>query len=276
METLSLIAILVVTTLALFLYANFAKERKRRLALEKELTTVEGESEEDFYNRSKFSELGLMSAGITHEISNPLSIIMARTQQLLKRRPSEEELQKGLAQILANTERITKTIQSVREYIYRNEEQEDEFIPVKDLVNNVLVFYGQRLKNHGIEFRTKNLEKVYVSGHRGQYEQALLNLISNAFDAVDKLPEKWIEVSARKEKDKVQIYVEDSGGGIPAEVRDRIFDPFFTTKKGKGSGLGLSLVKGVAEKHGGEFKYVEAPHTTFMLELPKSSSASYH
>lgn len=276
METLSFIIIFVLTSTTLLYVFKYRNEKKARLALSREVKTVEGETDDEFFNRSKFSELGLMSAGITHEISNPLSVIMGRCQQLRKRKFSQEDLEKGLAQIQSNAERISKTIQSVREYIYRNEAQEDEFIALKEIVDNVLVFYGQRLKNHGIDLRMKNLEKIYISGHKGQYEQALLNLVSNAFDAVDKLPEKWIEISARKEGDKVQIFVEDSGGGIPTEVRERIFDPFFTTKKGKGSGLGLSLVKGVANKHGGDFKYVEAPHTTFMLELPKSSSTSYH
>jgi C4-dicarboxylate-specific signal transduction histidine kinase len=277
METLSLITIILLTTVIAGLVLALLKEKRLKEQFERELESFRGQSEEQIYGRSKFSELGLMSAGITHEISNPLSIILGRVTQLMRRHPSEEDLKKGLQQIKENTERIGKIIANVRSYIYRNEAEVDDFISLREIIDSVMMFYGQRLKNHGIELRLKNIDKMYVSGHRGQYEQAILNLISNAFDAVDHLQEKWIEISAHKEGDKVQIYVEDSGTGIPVEVREKIMDPFFTTKHGKGTGLGLSLVKGVARKHGGDLRYVEAHHTTFLLELPKSSSVvSYH
>jgi signal transduction histidine kinase len=70
--------------------------------------------------------------------------------------------------------------------------------------------------------------------------------------------------------------IKDSGHGIPSDVRSKMLDPFFTTKTNKGSGLGLSLVRGIAQKHGGDLKYIEDVNTTFMLELPQASSAQYH
>lgn len=276
METLQIISYVVLLLAIGGLYLAWMRERKNTNTVQRELEALRGQSEEQIYGRSKFSELGLMSAGITHEISNPLSIILGRVTQLMRRHPTHDELKKGLQQIKDNADRIGKIIQNVRSYIYRNEFETDEFISLREIIDSVLLFYGQRLKNHGIEFRIKNIDKMYVAGHRAQYEQAILNLISNAFDAVDGLHEKWIEISASKNGDKVEIFVEDSGTGIPVEVREKIMDPFFTTKKGKGTGLGLSLVKGVAQKHGGDLKYIDAPHTTFLLELPKSTSIHYH
>lgn len=179
-------------------------------------------------------------------------------------------------QIKSNAERIASIIESVRGYIYRNDDQIEDFISLKDIIDNVLVFYGQRLKNHGIELRLKSIEKTYITGHKGQFEQAMLNMISNSFDAIDQLEEKWIEISAVKTEKTIQIFIKDSGHGIPVEVRGKMLDPFFTTKKNKGSGLGLTLVKGIARKHGGDLKYVENKNTTFMLELPQSSSMHYH
>jgi C4-dicarboxylate-specific signal transduction histidine kinase len=267
--------ILMTITLA---FALFRKSKEAN-NLRDQLKQFKGQTDDELYSRGKFSELGLMSAGITHEISNPLSIIVGRITQLMRIDPSPEkkaELQKGLEQIKTNAERISSILKSVREYIYRNDEQTEDFISLREIINSVLMFYGQRLKNHGIELRLKDIENIYVSGHKGQFEQALLNLISNSFDAIDNLKEKWIEISAEKSGDNVQIFVKDSGFGIPAEVREHILDPFFTTKKNKGSGLGLSLVKGIAEKHGGELKYVEDEHTTFMLQLPQASSMQYH
>ncbi len=248
--------------------------------LKEQLKKYQGPSDEESFGRGKFTELGLMSAGITHEIINPLSIILGRVAKLSKTDVIPEhktEFQKGLEQIKKNTERINTIIQSVRDYIYRNDEEIEEFISLREMIEDVLMFYSQRLKNHGIELRLRNIDKMYVSGHKGQFEQALLNLMSNSFEAVEKLDEKWIEISAIKKDENVQIYVRDSGHGIPIDVRKKMLQPFFTTKTNKGSGMGLTLVKGIAQKHGGELKYVQNDeHTTFMLQLPEASSSQYH
>jgi C4-dicarboxylate-specific signal transduction histidine kinase len=278
MEKLQLILLcLFILSTVGFAYAFFL-EKKKSHKLRENLKGFQGQSEEDMYGRGKFSELGLMSAGITHEISNPLSVILGRATQLLKpgRMDNKETTLKGIEQIKNNAERIGTIIQSVREYIYRNEDIKEDFIPLKEIIDNVLVFYGQRLKNHGIELRLNRIDKVYVSGQKGQYEQAILNLISNAFDAIDKLPEKWIEISVEKTKENIQIYFRDSGSGIPVDVQNKMLDPFYTTKKGKGSGLGLTLVRGIAQKHGGDLKYIEGEHTTFLLELPQPTGTLYH
>src|SRR5690606_18507299 len=114
------------------------------------------------------------------------------------------------------------------------------------------------------------LDKVTIKGHRIELEQAFLNLINNAFDAVFELDEKWIEISAMETRDKIEIYFKDSGWGIPKEIQNKITEPFFTTKKERGTGLGLPLVKGIIEKHHGTFCYIDkSQHTTFMLVLPK-------
>lgn len=259
-------------SLALFKRSNEVK------VLKDQLKGFKGSSEDELFSRGKFSELGLMSAGITHEISNPLSIIIGRIIQLLRIEISpdkKDEVEKGLLQIKSNAERIGTIIESVREYIYRNDEETEDFISLKEIVNNVLVFFGQRLINHGVELRFKDIENVYVSGHKGQFEQAILNLITNSFDAIDSQKEKWIEISAEKSEDKVQIVIKDSGHGIAEDVRSKMLEPFYTTKKNKGSGLGLTLVKGIAKKHGGDLKYVEGEHTTFMLELPQATAMQY-
>ncbi|HXH32738.1 MAG TPA: ATP-binding protein [Bacteriovoracaceae bacterium] len=273
-QILLIFFILLSAGLALALYLS--KRRARQLT--KQLDELNAHTEEDMYGRGKLSELGLMSAGITHEISNPLSIIMGRLELLMKndRQLEKESLKKGLEQIKVNSERIATIVQSVRSYIYRDEDKVEDFISLKEIIDSVLVFCGQRLQSHGIELKLRNIDKIYVSGHRGQYEQAILNLINNAFDAVDHLPEKWIEISATRSFDVVMIFFVDSGHGIPVEVSAKMLDPFYSTKKGRGTGLGLTLVKGIAQKHGGDLKYApEEPHTTFMLELPQASAMKY-
>lgn len=278
MENIYLISLLISLIIIANMIYFLLKEKRNSLLLEQQLNAFKGQSEEEVYDKGKLSELGRMSAGITHEISNPLSIILGRITQMRRkdvRTLSTDEYHKGLEQIETQTQRIADIIQSVREYIYRDDNITEDFISVKELVDRVLVFYGQRLKNHGIELKLENIDKAYISGHKGQYEQALLNLIGNSFDAIDSLQEKWIEISAEKINENVRIYVKDSGHGIESEVRNKMLDPFFTTKKGKGTGLGLSVVKAIAHNHGGDLKYLDDINTTFVLELPEASARQY-
>ena len=267
--------IIFLSLLSLSLSFLFYKSHAANRHLISELEELKSASQSGILERGKFSELGLMSAGIAHEISNPLSIIQGRLQllQRIYRDPQKQkELAQGLQQIQTASRRIEKTVKGIRSYIYRNDDYPEDHIALSDVIDDVLVFYGERLKNHGIEFRTIGIEAVFLRGHKGQFEQALVNLINNSFDAVDKLPEKWIEISAVEEKDVVDIYFKDSGPGIAVDVRQRMMEPFYSSKHQKGSGLGLPLVKNIAERHGGSFSYVEkAPNTTFLLELPKAS-----
>ncbi len=251
-------------------------QRKRINDLEAHIIDLDGTKSSDLFGKGKFSELGLMSAGIAHEISNPLTIIQGHVTQLerfYRDENREKDVAKGLHQIKFASERIGKIIQNLRQYIYRDDLQEESEIPLSEIIESVQLFIGQRLKNHGIEFRTINTDGVYLKGHRGQFEQAILNLINNSFDAVDSLTEKWIEINAVQHGDMVDIYVKDAGHGIPNDIKSQMLTPFFTTKVQRGTGLGLPLVKGIAEKHGGDLSYVEkAPNTTFLLELPKGVS----
>lgn len=231
---------------------------------------------EKFLGQSKFSELGMMSAGIAHEINNPLAVIQARTTQLLriyKNPDKQKDLADGLQQILYTSERINKTIQGVREFVHQDENGPSSEMTLKDLFDDVLAFCGQRMKNHGVNLRFYGLENYKVNGHKIQLEQVILNLLNNSFDAIEFLPDKWIEVSCHQKDNFIQLYFKDSGHGIPPEIASRMMEPFFSTKDiGKGTGLGLALARGIIEKHGGTLEYVDnCPHTTFLMQLPKNN-----
>ncbi len=238
-----------------------------------ELATMVKERNQKLYSQSKYSELGMMSAGIAHEINNPLAVIQARTTQLLRlyRMPEKiEELGEGLHQILYTSERINRTIQGVREFVHQDDNAAYQEVGLKDLVDDVLVFCGQRLKNHGINLRFYGLENFTVLGNKIQLEQVLLNLINNSFDAIEFLPDKWIELSVEALEGKVKIFFKDSGAGIPPEIAERIMEPFFSTKElRKGTGLGLAIARRIIEQHGGKLNYIpNSAHTTFCFELP--------
>jgi len=256
-------------------YLEIIKKRQDGL-IEKVLK----ERSEKFIGQSKFSELGMLSAGIAHEINNPLAVIMARTSQLLRiyhLPEKKDDVGEGLQQIYRTCERINKTIQGVREFVHQDDNGPTSEVNLKELFDSVLAFCGQRMKNHGINLRLYGLEYVSVRGHKVQLEQVILNLFNNSFDAIEFLPDKWIEVSCHQKDNKIQLYFKDSGHGIPSEIASRIMEPFFSTKEvGKGTGLGLSLAQGIAQKHLGSLQYLkDRPFTTFLLELPKAISSDW-
>jgi signal transduction histidine kinase len=241
---------------------------------EKQLENLLKERNEQFFGQSKFSELGMMSAGIAHEINNPLAIIQAKTTQLLRihRDPKRiQEVSDGLELILYSSERINRTVQGVRNFAHQDERTEDEVFTIKALLDDVLAFCGQRMTNHGINLRFYGSQGCSLRGHKVQLEQVILNLLNNSFDAIEFLSDKWIELTVKETEGTIQIFIKDSGRGIPQETVGRLMEPFYTTKKvGKGTGLGLAMAKGIVEKHGGSLIYLEeGQHTTFMIELPK-------
>lgn len=270
---LSFIDFISLTLMALSLIPNAFEEIMEKNKAQ--LSTLVDQRNDKLIGQSKYAELGLMSAGIAHEINNPLAVIQAKTSQLLRlyRDPSKsKELGEGLEQILFTSERINRTIQGIREFVHQDENAQHSSFSMEELINSVLSFCGQRLKNHGINLRLYGVENLMVTGNKIQLEQILLNLINNSFDAIEFLPEKWIEVSAENKDGKIRLFFKDSGAGIPVEFVDKIMEPFFSTKDlSKGTGMGLSLARGIAEQHGGDLSYVkDSTHTTFLLELPYS------
>jgi C4-dicarboxylate-specific signal transduction histidine kinase len=271
--------VLVIFTLLLIgaaIYAMVNSQKKIRLMqrhYEEELSRRTKDQTEKLFSHSKYTELGMMSAGIAHEINNPLAVIQARTSQLLRiyRQPDrQQDMGEGLQQILYTSERINRTIQGIREFIHHGDNLSDGEMEVQEIIDDVLAFCGQRMKNHGVNLRFYNLENKTVVGNKIQLEQILLNLLNNAFDAIEFLPDKWIEISLQEDDEKVELFVKDSGSGIPKDIAEHVMEPFFSTKDiGKGTGLGLALARGIAQKHGGDLTYIEGAHTTFMLELPK-------
>lgn len=241
---------------------------------EKDFNFLLSEKTKLLMEQSKYTELGMMSAGITHEINNPLMVIQARATQLFRihRDPIKvKEVSDGLEQILFMTERISRTIQGIREFIRPEKKNELEQISLKTIMDDVDSFCGQRFTNHGINLRFYDLERYSLFVNKIQIEQAILNLLNNSFDAIEYLPEKWIELSANETNDSIQIMIKDSGTGIQDETAKKMMEPFYTTKStGKSTGIGLSLTKEIVESFGGRLTYLrQEPHTTFMIELPK-------
>jgi signal transduction histidine kinase len=138
------------------------------------------------------------------------------------------------------------------------------------IVRDTVELCTERFRQHNIDLVIDPIEPgLYVECRGVQIAQVLLNLLSNAHDAVDGARERRVRIAVDNDDRDVRIAVSDSGPGIPPEIRARIMEPFFTTKEiGKGTGLGLSVSKGIAEAHGGRLALdPEARETRFVLTL---------
>jgi len=186
---------------------------------------------------------------MTHEISNPLSVIKSATNELLQHN-KDEVIKQDLAQILIGVEHVSQIVDKARNYLHQQEGFESNLINLRKLIDNVLLFYSQLLETYNIELYLKNIDSVYVEGDSGELEELLLDLVRSSIDEVEKLPDKWIEISALEANNHVHVRVKNSGHGLPKRIERKIKSRFF------------------APEHVGHIHYEKAPHTTIVVDLP--------
>lgn len=230
---------------------------------------------------AKMASLGEMAAGIGHEINTPLSVIVGRVDQLKKllEQPENNKAQiTGCAENLKEMAmRIAQIIRSLR--AFSRDASHDAVVrtPLRPIIEDVMAICSERFKSHGIELEVRDIPDLALDCRGAEISQVLLNLLSNAFDAVEKSPQKKVTVAAYDRGQNVEITVEDTGSGIVPEVRRKLFQPFFTTKAvGKGTGLGLSICKGLVEGHGGFIAAEENRKSgaLFSVVLPREQKRS--
>jgi signal transduction histidine kinase len=226
---------------------------------------------------AKMAALGEMSGNIAHEVNNPLAAILLRAQHMERLMatgpPDKEALNKDAREIGAIVLRIQRIVDALRAFARDAEKDPMRVESVAGIVRETVDLCAQKFQGHEIELVVEPIAgELTVRCRAVQISQILLNLLSNAHDAVEDRRTRWVRVSAEADAGQVRIAVEDSGPGVAPELAARIMEPFFTTKQiGKGTGLGLSVSKGIAESHGGELRHEDsAPHTRFVLSLPRS------
>jgi two-component system NtrC family sensor kinase len=230
----------------------------------------------------KLSAIGQLVAGVAHELNNPLTSVIGYAQLLQEElRDSAEgdtprppqQLGHDLRRIAEESERAAKIVRNLLAFARRQSAERAEQ-DIADMMNRVLALRAYEFRLNAIELETSFEPGLPpILGDGGQLQQALLNLLLNAEQAMRARATRRIHVGARRvpEADAVELFIADTGHGIPDENLRRIFDPFFTTREvGEGTGLGLSICYGIVRDHGGQIA-VESrvgQGTTFKVLLP--------
>jgi C4-dicarboxylate-specific signal transduction histidine kinase len=223
---------------------------------------------------AKLATMGTLSAGVAHELNNPLAAILGFSDII--EQVSTEARSKELAGKINRAAKRMKGITDQLRRMGRDSQARDwQDVDVNVPVRDSLVLLEGDLRKGVVEVvfeLAENLPTVW--GNASELQSVIQNLISNAVDAfigVRDGRKKRIQVSSAAAEGGVLLRCQDNGSGMPAEVRDRIFEPFFTTKElGRGTGLGLSLVHTIIEDHKGTIKVSSEPDrgTTFEIFLP--------
>ncbi len=236
------------------------------------------ETESQLVQSEKLASLGRLSAGIIHEINNPLNfaktglyILRGKGQSLgAAERPEFDDI---LRDVEEGIDRVKNIVTDLKTFTHPNPEQVDE-VEVQQIVSSALRFLSHEWKDQ-VEIHQQIPEGQTVWGNQNQITQVMLNLLQNSLDALKEKkpgpesPGIWIE--GRVEGEKNLVVVRDNGPGISRHILDKIFDPFFTTKEvGEGMGLGLSICYRIIQEHGGKIsvRSEEGKFCEFTLEFP--------
>ncbi|RLC24703.1 MAG: two-component sensor histidine kinase [Deltaproteobacteria bacterium] len=223
----------------------------------------------------KLRAIGTLTAGVAHELNNPLNNIMLTAHAMLEDHNdlSEDEMLEMINDVINEADRSRKIIRNLLDFA-REGESVTEPIDLGVLVNETIKLAQNQIKVSGTKIETQiQTHLPQIRGDKQQLKQVFLNLILNALDAVKK--EGTIKISLKQAITPgfLAVQVEDNGCGIPPHILPNIFDPFFTTKgPGKGTGLGLSVSHGIVTIHGGQISIEteKGKYTRFTVILPSS------
>ena len=229
-----------------------------RVALEGQLAQAE-----------KLSSVGLLAAGVAHEVNTPLTVISTQAQMLAKQMPSDDKNFKVVEKIIRQTFRASEIVNSLLNFS-RTKGTSFAAVEMNKIISETLLLLDHQLKTAQVSVET-HLEPglPFVHGNADKLQQVFLNLFLNAKDA---MPEGGqLRVTSWTEESRVRIEIRDTGVGISPDHLRRIFDPFFTTKgPGRGTGLGLAVSYGIIHEHSGKITAESRPGlgTRFELEFP--------
>ena len=222
----------------------------------------------------KLSAIGQLAAGVAHEINNPLGIILGFAQSTVKHlKPGDEALALPLKTIEREAVRCKNLVQNLLVFSRISKNERFQEINLNDAMESALSLISAQAKTRNVELvKELGAGSSHIHADKTQVQQILINLANNAIDAMPKGGTLLFKTSlSAKRPGYVEILVRDTGDGIPKAMQKKVFEPFFTTKEvGQGTGLGLSLVYEIVEKHGGsiELESEEGKGTEFSVHLP--------
>jgi signal transduction histidine kinase len=235
-----------VLALVLVLGVFMLRQERREAALEERLRL-----QDDLIRAEKLATVGVLSAGIAHEVGTPLAIVRATAEREL-RRAAEPGRRAALASIVEEIDRVSRILRGLLDFSRRKSAAHREPVALGPIAHATVELVAPVSQRSGVDIAVDieaDLPELLADGDHLQ--QVLLNLLINACDAcATRGPSGHVSLSARAVEDQVEIRIRDTGPGIPAEHLHRVFDPFFTTKKrGEGTGLGLSVVADLVKAH---------------------------
>ncbi len=231
-------------------------------------------AQRQLYHSDKLASLGRLAAGLAHEINNPLTGVLSYSSVLQKRKEFEPEVRKDLEVIVNETKRCREIVKRLLDFA-RPQPAEKKQADLDDVIARTLAILENQFKKRRVEIETRlspDLPQIYADA--AQLQQVLVNLLVNAADALgDQGGTVTIATAPANVTDgaeAVTLNISDTGCGIASDDLTRIFEPFFTTKGQQGTGLGLAVVWGIVEEHGGTISVSSKPGdgTTFTVQFP--------
>jgi PAS domain S-box-containing protein len=256
----------------------------RDLSARKRLEAEKAEIQQQLFQTSKLASIGELSAGVAHEINNPLNGLINFAQLLQDEETDRPEFDRQMIQgIIDEGSRIAAIVRGLLTFA-RHDSQELRRTSISDIINTSISLFGRQLEKDGIRVEVdveENLPNVRADGSR--LRQVVVNMISNAHHALKskQSDDKLLRISARRAvrnggEGVLRLEFFDNGVGVRREVMNRLFDPFFTTRRDTGgTGLGLSISFGIIRDHGGTItvESEEREFTRFIAELPFGEEA---
>ena len=243
-------------------------ERIGRLLLFDDVTQRE-RMEEQMSQTEKLTSLGLLAAGVAHEVNTPLAVISNYIQMLAKQMPEDDPRNMIIDKIVKQTFRASEIVNNLLNFS-RTGSSELSDVNVNRVIEETLSLVAHPLKTSQIQVVKQLTEGIpAVRGSANKLQQVFLNLFLNARDAMP--TGGMLEIRTGSHNGSVEVEVVDTGNGIPREYIHKIFDPFFTTKPGgRGTGLGLSVSYGIIKEHSGKIDVRSTPGrgTSFHVEFP--------
>ncbi len=260
-------------------YWGFVIEKNQRLLLQRSAELVSARERESFAIVGRFNQAGALSASIAHEINQPIAAIQLNTEEALRlngQQANPSAIAHLLQRIARDNQRAAAIVQRIRR-VFQPDQKPSDWVDPDAVLDRFLSQQQRLLAQHHIRANTQLEARVKVPFPEDELIHILTNLLSNAIDALQQVPQTQRELNLRTwcETERVCIEFHDTGCGIAPDKKNNLFNLFSTTKR-NGMGLGLWLVRYIVERHDGRIKLLPAmgPGARFLVQLSRLSTAN--